>query len=88
MTSNLVSVDLSFSFCDTLLLWFSWCLVNCSSAGAIEVANINFRQNLLFLFSFLFLFLFLLDSKGSTGGTSGNEPACQCRRHTRQGFDL
>ena len=75
MTSNLVSADLSFSFCDILLLWFSWCLVNCSSAGAIEVMNTNFRQSLVFLFSFL------LDSKSSTGGASGKKPACQCRRH-------
>ena len=52
MTSNLVSADLSFSFCDILLLWFSWCLVNCSSAGAIEVVNTNFRQSLVFFFFF------------------------------------
>ena len=25
--------------------------------------------------------------KGCPGGTSGKEPACQCRRHKRQGFD-
>ena len=25
--------------------------------------------------------------KGFPGGTSGKEPACQCRRHRRCGFD-
>ena len=25
--------------------------------------------------------------KGFPGGTSGKEPACQCRRHKRQGFN-
>ena len=26
-------------------------------------------------------------TKGFPGGTSGKEPACQCRRHKRHGFD-
>ena len=26
-------------------------------------------------------------SMGFPGGTTGQEPACQCRRHTRYGFD-
>ena len=25
--------------------------------------------------------------KGGQGGASGKEPACQCRRHKRRGFD-
>ena len=25
--------------------------------------------------------------KGFSGGASGKEPACQCRRHRRRGFD-
>ena len=28
-----------------------------------------------------------LDGLGFPGGTSGKEPACQCRRHKRHGFD-
>ena len=28
-----------------------------------------------------------LQETGFPGGPSGNEPACQCRRHKRQGFD-
>ena len=28
-----------------------------------------------------------LRNQGFPGGTSGKEPACQCRRHKRSGFD-
>ena len=28
-----------------------------------------------------------VEAKGSPGGTSGEEPACQCRKHKRHWFD-
>ena len=42
------------------------------------------------IFVFLFLAYFTQHARlsGFPGGTSGKEPACQCRRHKRHGFDL
>ena len=36
---KLVHGKLSFSLCDSMLLWFSWCSVGCSSVHAFEQAN-------------------------------------------------
>ena len=34
------------------------------------------------------MYMYLVErTKGFPGGTSGKEPACQCRRHKRHGFD-
>ena len=35
----------------------------------------------------LFSFFYLYEKMGFPGGTSGKEPACQCRRCKRCGFD-
>ena len=39
VTLSLVLRDLSFVFCDTLLPWFSWLLMSCSSDSTFEVVN-------------------------------------------------
>ena len=41
-TLSLVSGGLPFSFCGTVLLCFSWCLMRCSSACTFEIANTFF----------------------------------------------
>ena len=42
----------------------------------------------IYIYFFFFPFYYnLLYCLGFPGGTSGKEPTCQCRRHTRLGFD-
>ena len=59
---------------NTAQLSFSWC-----SLGQQEENKVNYRK----------LQISFLKScqRGFPGGDSGNEPACQCRRCKRRGFD-
>ena len=37
------------------------------------------NENVLYIYIYIYI--------GFTGGTSGKEPTCQCRRHKKHGFD-
>ena len=46
------------------------------------VINVFFFISMYFTYLTIFIF-----AKGISGGTSGKEPTCQCRKHKKQGFN-
>ena len=60
---------------------FSYCVP--SLGDPIHYLSLHYHSNVNHFLFTTYLFTYL----GFLGGASGKEPACQCRRHKRRGFD-